>query len=340
MNFLGIDWVGVNAENGRKLLLSVAFVAAVLLGSKLIRALLGLFLGQMDRDSVQTRFWARQGISLLAAILLILGLLSIWFNDPTRLATAFGLLSAGLAFALQQVVTSIAGYFVILRGATFTIGDRISMGGVRGDVLRLGFIQTTIMEMGQPPGVQGAEPAMWVKSRQFTGRIVTVSNAKIFAEPVFNYTRDFPYIWEEMAIPVTYEADRHRAEQIMLDAAAAHAVASSSLAEDAKQNLQRRFGVEPVDLEPRVYYRITDNWLELTVRFLLGTHQIRGAKDAMSRQIIAALDEAGIGIASATYDIVGFPPLKFHRSRSRVAAPAEPDRNPPGSAGLDATHPD
>ena len=82
------------------------------------------------------KFWTRQGVSLLATVVLILGLLSIWFNDPTRLATAFGLISAGLAFALQQVVTSIAGYFVILRGKTFTVGDRISMGGVRGDVMR------------------------------------------------------------------------------------------------------------------------------------------------------------------------------------------------------------
>ena len=201
MHLLGIDWVGVNAENGRKLLLSLIFIAVVLAASAALRALAGLVLGRADYASIQTKFWTRQGVSLLAAVVLILGLLSIWFNDPTRLATAFGLISAGLAFALQQVVTSIAGYFVILRGNTFTVGDRISMGGVRGDVMQLGFIQTTIMEMGQPPSVQGADPAMWVRSRQFTGRIVTVSNSKIFAEPVFNYSRDFPLIWEEMGDP-------------------------------------------------------------------------------------------------------------------------------------------
>ncbi len=322
MHLLGIDWVGVNAENGRKLLLSLIFVVVMLLGSKALRALLGLILGRMDHASIQTRFWTRQGISLLAAVMLILGLLSIWFNDPTRLATASGLISAGLAFALQHVVTSIAGYFVILRGSTFTVGDRISMGGVRGDLLRLGFIQTTIMEMGQPPSVQGADPAMWVKSRQFTGRIVTVSNSNIFAEPVFNYTRDFPFIWEEMAIPITYQADRERAENILLDAARTHAVDPDRMAESAKQDLQQRFGVEPIDLEPRVFYRITYNWLELTVRFILGTHQIRGAKDAMSRQIIAGLDAAGIGIASATYDIVGFPALELHPARQTAVAGA------------------
>jgi small-conductance mechanosensitive channel len=201
MHFLGIDWVGVNADNGRKLLLSLAFISIVVIASRLLRGLVSLVLRRVDHATVQTRFWARQAISLVAAIILILGLLSIWFSDPTRLATALGLMSAGLAFALQQPVTAIASYFVILRGNTFTVGDRISMGGVRGDVMRLGFIQTTIMEMGEPPSVQGADPAMWVKSRQFTGRIVTVSNARIFAEPVFNYTRDFPFIWEEMAIP-------------------------------------------------------------------------------------------------------------------------------------------
>ena len=216
MHLFGIDWVGVSAENGRKLLLSVIFVAVILLCSMALRALAGLVLGRTDHATVQTKFWTRQGVSLVSALVLVLGLLSIWFNDPTRLATVFGLMSAGLAFALQQVVTSVAGYFVILRGSTFTVGDRISMGGVRGDVLRLGFTQTTIMEMGQPPSVQGGDPAMWVRSRQLTGRIVTVSNSKIFAEPVFNYTRDFPFIWEEMTIPITFKADRDRAEAILV----------------------------------------------------------------------------------------------------------------------------
>ncbi len=314
MHLLGINWVGVNAENGRKLLLSFVFIVVLLFGGMVLRGLVGLALRRTDYQTVQTRFWARQAISLITAVVLILGLLSIWFNDPTRLATAFGLLSAGLAFALQHVVTSIAGYFVILRGSTFTVGDRISMGGVRGDVLRLGFIQTTIMEMGQPSSVQGADPAMWVRSRQFTGRIVTVSNFKIFADPVFNYSRDFLFIWEEMVIPITYQSDRDRVETILIEAARQHAIDPTIMAVDSKRRLQQQFGVEPIDLDPKVFYRITDNWLELTVRFIVGKHRIRGAKDAMSRFIISELDAAGIGIASATYDIVGLPPIELQRN--------------------------
>ncbi len=271
-----------------------------------------------DHASIQTRFWTRQAISLIATIVLLLGRLSIWFSDPTRLATALGLVSAGLAFALQQPVTAIASYFVILRGSTFTVGDRISMGGVRGDVLHLGFIQTTIMEMGQPPSMQDADPAMWVHSRQFTGRIVTVSNSKIFAEPVYNYTRDFPFIWEEMVIPITYKADRYKVEQVMLAAARNHAGEPSAMAADAKVDMEKRFGVERLDLEPRVYMRITDNWLELTARFIVRTHLIRSVKDAMSREIIDTLDKAGIGIASATYDIVGLPPIDLRPATTRA----------------------
>jgi small-conductance mechanosensitive channel len=176
--------------------------------------------------------------------------------------------------------------------------------------------------MGQPPSVQTADPAMWVRSRQFTGRIVTVSNSQIFSEPVFNYTRDFPFIWEEMSIPITYQADRARAEAILLDAAKQHAIDPDVMAAEAKEDLLRRFRVEPIDLEPRVFYRITDNWLELTLRFIVGTHLIRTAKDAISRHIITELDKAGIGIASATYDIVGIPPIEVRSSGEQTSQAA------------------
>ncbi|MEO7493420.1 MAG: mechanosensitive ion channel domain-containing protein [Massilia sp.] len=319
MEFLGVNWIGFNAQNGKKLVLSLIFILLVLVLSSILRWILGQALRRTDRASVQTKFWSRQAVSLLAALVVVAGLLSIWFNDPARMATAFGLITAGLAFALQQVITSIAGYFVILRGATFTVGDRISMGGVRGDVIQLGFIQTTIMEMGQPPTVQTAEPAMWVKSRQFTGRIVTVSNSKIFAEPVFNYTQEFPYIWEEMVIPITYKADREKVESILLEAARKHAVDPHLLEQAAKDAMEDRFGLKTADLEPRVYFRITDNWLELTVRFVVPTHGIRSVKDLISRDLVSAFDQAGIGIASATYDIVGFPSIDIRREQ-----PAQP----------------
>jgi len=313
VELFGVRLVGINAENLTKLVFTLIFIAVVLLLGHLARGIASRVLLASGRE--QAQFWTRQAIKLSTAVLMILGLLSIWFEDPTRLATALGLVTAGLAFALQKVVTAVAGYFVILRGKTFNVGDRIVMGGVRGDVIALGFIQTTIMEMGQPPPVQGAAPAMWVQSREYTGRIVTVSNAKIFDEPVYNYSRDFPYLWEELSLPITYSSDRSRAEDILLEVAERHTVPITELGQEALEEMQRRYVVKATEMQPKVYYRLTDNWLELTVRFMAKDHGIRGLKGAMSRDLLKALDDAGIGMASATFEIVGLPPLRIEDVR-------------------------
>ena len=319
----GIRLLGVDAQNGRKLIFTVLFLLLLFGVSKGLRAIAHTTYSGSRR---RITFWTRQGISLISFILGVLGFVSIWFDNPTRLATGVGLVAAGFAFALQKVITSFAGYFVILRGKTFDVGDRITMGGVRGDVIALNFIQTVIMEMGEPPSVQESDPGMWVQSRQYSGRIVTVSNSEIFDEPVYNYTRDFPYLWEEMHIPISYKDDRGRAEQILLAAAEKETVEISELATPVLETLQRRFAIEGAALKPKVFLRLTDNWVELTVRFLCRDHDVRGLKDRMSRDIIDHLDEAGIGIASGTYEIVGLPPLRVQmdggKAEKRVEAGA------------------
>jgi small-conductance mechanosensitive channel len=313
MEMLGIRLVGVNAETGEKLLLTVGVIIAILLLRALFVGVTRIVTGRHRNE--RTIFWARQGASIAAALLSIVALLSIWFDDPQRLTTGLGIFGAGLAFALQRVVTALAGYVVIMRGNTFTVGDRITMGGVRGDVIALTFTQTKIMEMGQPPAVQGADPAMWVRSRQFTGRIVTVTNDKVFDEPVYNYTREFPFIWEEMMIPIPYRADRARAEAILLECVAQEADALDRESEPVRRALERRYFLSVDDLTPRVFFRLTDNWLELTVRFVVGEHGIRPVKDAIARAVLQKFEEASIEIASATYEIVGMPPLQVGRER-------------------------
>lgn len=316
VNILGVTLVGVNAESGKKVLFTLILILFISMFGSLLRALTTWV---MRGRSEHKAFWGRQLVSLGTGLVLVMGLLSIWFDDPTRLASALGLVTAGLAFALQKLVTAVAGYFIILRGKTFNVGDRITMGGVRGDVIALDFTQTTIMEMGQPPPVQGAEPAMWIQSRQYTGRVVTVSNARIFDEPVYNYSRDFPYIWEEMRLPISFTADRARVEDILLDVADRHTVPFRSLSEEALREMQRRYVMASSDMKPKVYYRLTDNWLELTVRFIVKDHGVRELKDAMSRDILKALNDAGISIASATFEITGLPPLLFHPTQPEQA---------------------
>lgn len=317
MDLLGVHLVGLTAETARKLLLTVVFVAIALLLSRGLQALAGVVFHQRRNRKVQ--FWTQQITKLLAVVVLVVGLVSIWFDNPARLTTVAGLLSAGLAVALQRVVTSVAAYFVILRGKVFHIGDRIAMSDVRGDVIDLGFVRTTIMEMGQPPGEQGDSPSVWVQSRQYTGRIVTVTNDKIFENPVYNYSGEFPYLWDEMHVPIPYAGDRNRAEQILLETVRRHTVKIAEVAEKDLEELRRRYFVDPANLEPKVYYRLTDNWVDMTVRFVARSRGIRELKDTMSREILDALDAAGLQIASATYEIVGLPPLKVQMEGEAVA---------------------
>ena len=314
MEIFGIKLIGISAENGRKLAATLALILVVVVLRLVLNAVTRPTLRGDDDDMpapARSRFWVQQGVGLAVAALLVFGLVSIWFDNTDRLATVAGFFAAGLAFALQKVVTSVAGYFVILRGGAFSVGDRILMGNVRGDVIALGFTRTTVMEIGQSPGERHDDPSVWVRSRQYTGRIVTVTNDKIFDAAVFNYSRDFPYIWEEMTIPVSYKDDRRRAEQIMLEVAERHTVEIGEMSREALERMRGRYYVHITDLRPRVFMRITDNWVELSVRFMARAGGgVREMKDRMSREILDGLEQAGIGIASGTYEIVGVPPIK------------------------------
>lgn len=307
VELFGVKLVGINAVTGKKLLFSIVFLAiAYFLGSAL-RWLARR--GETDHRGKRVAFWTRQGISITVAVVMLIGLVSIWFDNPGTLTTAAGLVTAGLAFALQRVVTAFAGYLVILRGKTFTVGDRITMGGIRGDVVELNFLQTVIMEMGQPAQGDSGD-SMWVQARQYTGRLVRVTNANIFDDPVYNYSREFPYIWEEMRIPLPYSADRERAENILLDAARKHTVHVAELSRAALDDLEKRYAMKPSEIEPCIFWRLTDNWLEMTVRFIVPDYGIRAIKSDISREVLAEFDKAGIGIASGTYEVVGFPPVR------------------------------
>lgn len=325
MDIFGVKFLGVSAETGRKLLITLILIVVVLV----LRGVIGWLLrhlreGVADRSgNERARFWGRQGVSVAALVVIVAGLVSIWFDNPGRLASAAGLITAGIAVALQRVITSFAAYLIILRGRVFTVGDRITMGGVRGDVVSLGFMQTTVMEMGEPPGEQADPPATWVAARQYTGRIVRVTNDKIFDSPVYNYTRSFPYLWEEIHIPIKYGDDYEKVEQILLDVARKHTRELEQKAAVSLDELRHTlFLPDTVSVAPHVYVTLTDNWIALALRFIAPQRGVRPLKDAMSRDIWAGMQAAKIGLASGTYEIVGVPPLRVDVTTDAEPAPA------------------
>jgi small-conductance mechanosensitive channel len=293
MNLFGIRFIGLNEVTVRKLVLTLVAIAAIALLRLLITAFVRLVLQRHRNDRIT--FWTKQATSLAAFVLVLLAAISIWFDDPSRLGTVLGLATAGIAIAAQKAVTSFAGYLVIMRGKTFTVGDRIKMGGVQGDVIALGFLQTRILEMGQPPEVNEQEqPGMWVRERQFSGRIATVTNDKIFDEAVFNFSREFPYIWDEIAVLLPQDTDRARAEQILVDAGRETTTGFAENARTAQQRMQDKYGIPLEDAAPTAYWRMTDRGLELTLRYLCPEHGTRQIRDHITRTVLSGYQSAGI----------------------------------------------
>ncbi|MDQ2803317.1 MAG: mechanosensitive ion channel family protein, partial [Pseudomonadota bacterium] len=116
-------------------------------------------------------------------------------------------------------------------------------------------------------------------------------------------------IWDELRVTIHYGADHAQAEAIMLDAGRRHSVDPATVQAHAADKLLRRFNLEHLDFVPKVYYRLTENWLELTLRFVFHDHGTRAAKDAISRDVLAGFGAAGIAVAAPARELIPRPPI-------------------------------
>lgn len=147
---------------------------------------------EAGRDDRHSAYWLRKIATYAIWGLTFLLIVVIWAEFGRRAGFIVGAFSAGVAFALQNVLASFAAWIGILAGKVFRAGDRVMMGGVRGDVIDISPLRTTIMEIGSPGSEEDSD--VWVRARQYTGRLVTISNNAFFDEPIYNYSKDFEYI--------------------------------------------------------------------------------------------------------------------------------------------------
>jgi small-conductance mechanosensitive channel len=259
-----------------------------------------------DSDS---RYYGRKLITFggyLAAILLV----SIVYRDRlVGLTVAIGVAGAGIAFALQEVIGSVAGWIAISFGGFYKPGDRVQLGGIKGDVIDIGILRTTMMELGE-----------WVDSDLYSGRVVRIANSFVFKAPVFNYSGDFPFLWDEIKVPVKHGSD-HRLARAILEQAV-NDLYTEDLMQASRQAwdyLIRRYLLEPASLEPAVSLVVTDNWLAFTVRYIVDCKRRRLTKDLLYTKILDAVEahQDRVGIASTTVQLVDLPPLEIRLSDQR-----------------------
>jgi len=242
-----------------------------------------------------------ESISLFSAILLASSFLPL--SSATVLAASrsySGLQARGVAFALQEVIASIAGWTAVAFSSFYKIGDRVQLGGIKGDVIDSGILRTTIMECGE-----------WVKSDLYTGRIVRVANSFVFKEPVYNYSGDFPFLWDEIAIPIKHGSDSGLARKILQAIAEETVGAYAASAKESWGRMVSKYRIEDAKIDPAVTLVVTDNWLEFSVRYAVDYKNRRSTKDALFTGILEEFAKYPdkIAIASTTVHLVDAPTL-------------------------------
>ena len=228
------------------------------------------------------------------------GILLIWLGVGSSFTVAMGILGAGIAFASQEVIGSFAGYLNIVTGGLFHIGDRVRIGNVTGDVLDISILRTTVMEIGE-----------WVQADQYTGRVVTVANRVVFSDPVFNYTNQWPYLWDEITIPITYASNWQLAQEIMLTQAEECSRGLQAQAKGRLQHMRESYPIQETPVAPTIYLTLTDNWIAMTLRYVVEPGRRRAVQGTLYRQLLQRFEsEPDITVASTTVEIVGVPTLR------------------------------
>ncbi len=275
-------------------LLSVTFVVFVIF--IIIRIIKGIIPKYIA--ATESRYRARKFVNFVGFIFAFIAVLIIFSNQLTGLSVFLGVTGAGIAFAFQEFIASIAGYIAINFTSFFKVGDRVQLGGIKGDVIDIGVLRTSLMEIGD-----------WVNGDLYNGRIVLIANSFIFKEPVFNYSGDFPFLWDEIKVPIKSEGDfeyaREKFKAILVEV-------QGDYVEKAKKHwskMTEKLMIEEARVEPMVRMTFDENWITFTLRYVVDFKERRGAKDLISTKVLQAIRESNgrVKVASAAFEITAFP---------------------------------
>ncbi|WP_372976021.1 mechanosensitive ion channel family protein [Muriicola sp.] len=248
--------------------------------------------------NADTRYKSQKIIETMGYILLIILTISYFTGNIKDFTLAIGLLTAGITITLQELILSIAGSLFIFFVKVYQPGDRIEINGIKGDVIDINSMYTTMMEIGQ-----------WVSSDNYSGRIVKLSNAFVFKGPVYNYSQDFPFIWDELNLPIRYGSDVELAKSIVIDVA--REVLSEFVQKSVKQwkHVVDKYYIEDAVVEPTLAIAMTDNWIQFNLRYIVDYKKRRMSKNRLNELVKKAMDasEGKVQLASATFEIVNIP---------------------------------
>ncbi len=262
--------IGLETETQSRVIASLAVIAVIML----LRGLVAWIIARRTED-VRFRYHARKVSAYVSAALALLLLGRIWFTGFQDIGTFLGLVSAGLVFALKDLVASVAGWIYLLWRRPFEVGDRIQIGKHAGDVIDIRLFRFTLIEIGN-----------WVEADQSTGRVILVPNSLLLIEVLANYSKGFQYIWNELPVLVTFESNWPKAKAILqkiIDDQSAH------LSEAAMQSVRKaaqRAMIIYSTLTPKVWTSVAESGVLLTIRYLCDPRKRRGTAETIWEDIL------------------------------------------------------
>ncbi len=250
-------------------------------------------------ESTSARYRTRKLVTLVGYLIAFLFAASVFSDKLGGFTVAFGVAGAGVAFALQEVIASVAGWLAVSFGSFYKPGDRVMLGGIKGDVIDISVLRTTLFEIGD-----------WVNGDLYNGRVVRVANSFVFKEPVFNYSGDFPFVWDEIAVPIRHGSERALTQKIMEDAAAEVDADYVAGAKETWKKMVRTYLIEDAQIEPVVTMTLDQNWMTYTVRYVVNYKKRRGTKHALYERILQAIEasDGRVAVGASTLDITMLPP--------------------------------
>lgn len=248
------------------------------------------------------RYKSQKGIEIIGYFMAILITITYFTGSIKDFGLAIGLLTAGITITLQELILSIAGSFYIFLVGVYKPGDRIEINGIKGDVIDIDSVYTTMMEIGQ-----------WVSSDNYSGRIVKLSNAFVFKGPVYNYSQDFPFVWDEFDLPIRYGSDIEMAKSIVIS------IAQERLSEYVKESISDwkgvvdKYYIEDSQVDPTLAITMTDNWIQFNLRYIVDYKKRRYTKHVLNEEIGKRIQQTNgkVILASATFEIVKIPTVNF-----------------------------
>ncbi|WP_461205613.1 mechanosensitive ion channel family protein [Clostridium sp. DL1XJH146] len=230
-------------------------------------------------DDNNKYYLVKQRINYIIGFIIIIINVFIWADDSKNLTTYIGLLSAGIAIALKELITNISGWLFIEVRRPFDVGHRILIGEQKGDVIDKRLFQFTLME------VSSAE-----SGEQSTGRIIDVPNSFVFVHPLTNYTKGFEYIWNEISVLLTFESDWELAKKLLREIVDKDTkVITSEVAKQLK-DATKKYMIHYKNLTPIVYTDVKESGIQMTIRYLCAPKHRRGTTNNIWEDILKMVD--------------------------------------------------